>query len=125
MTDEVQVFAEALDKFILAEVSKNPLHYFKKAFTYDELKTMYKPLIHEHERCKPTVRTKINLGSVRCRDKNNQQIPEPEDWKSVQLSAQITVKSLCIMGNQFGVTLEVHDVQMDPDDKISPFALDL
>ena len=110
---ETREFAETLDEFVLKKLA-NSTAYFKKAHTYEELKQLYKPLIHEHDRTAATIRTKLERDGVRCWDKDNNIMQEPDDWRQANLTAQITVKGLWFMSNQFGVTLEVKDVQIIP-----------
>ena len=121
---EAREFAEQLDKFVLDTVSANPTAFFKKAHTYEEVKEMYKPTIHEHERCPPTIRTKMDQTTVRCWDKDNTPMEAPDDWRQANLTVQISVKGLWFMSNQFGVTLEVKDAQITPFNPTgSPFTV--
>ena len=121
VTQESEEFCKALDKFVLDTVSANTGNYFKKNYTPEELKDMYKSAIHEHDRTAATIRSKFDTGSIRCWDLKGNAVSEPTEWRKTKMNAHVTVKGLWFNPGSFGVTLEVFDVMVDPQDCSCPF----
>jgi hypothetical protein len=121
ITPEAEEFCKALDKFVLDTVSQDPQAFFKKTHTYDELKAMYTSPIREHEKVASTIRTKMDLGSVRYWTKDGAPTYEPSDWRKAALTVCVTVKGLWFNAGGFGCTLECFDVQVEPHDCSCPF----
>ena len=84
---------------------------------------MYKSVIHEHDRTAATIRCKFDSGGIRCWDMSRKPLKEPTEWRKASLNAHVTVKGLWFNPGSFGVTLEIFDVMVDPQDCSCPFNL--
>ncbi len=74
LTVELQKWLEKVDAFVIDELSKDPLPYFEKALTTEEIKKKFKPSCTPHEKdgflFSPTMRCKIYVAGprgIKCR----------------------------------------------------------
>ena len=72
----------------------------------------------------PTLRAKINVsgrGEVQCWDMEKNKREQPQAWIQRKVQPKITLKSLWLMGKQFGALYECGNVLIDEVGQQCPF----
>ena len=125
LTEELQAFGEAIDKFVPKALVEHSSALFKKEMTEEQIRAIYKPVICEHEKIAPTLRCKINIPGaptpIRCYDQDKQPRDPPSDWRQCALDCMITVGKVWFMSGKCGVSLEIKDVLISNDESACPF----
>jgi len=106
---------QQLDEWVLAAVQKDPVKYFGKQRSADQIAESYTPCTKYHEKYGSALKGKMNLagpGAVRVWDAENKLRPAPEEWRDALVNARLKLRSLWFMGGNFGITLECGDVQI-------------
>ena len=107
---------EGLDRWVLETVSKDPVKYFGKHKTADQIQDSYCSCVKRSEKYTPQIRAKLNLSGsypVKVWDADGKPRPHPETWKDALVKPKLQLKNLYFMGQgAFGCTLECTDVQL-------------
>ena len=65
----------------------------------------------------------LGTKEVRFWDEHGNAIEQPEDWRAVECSVRLHIRSLWIMGSTFGWTIECSDLQLNPPVYACPFSI--
>jgi hypothetical protein len=117
---------EAITQWALRYIESHSERLFKKKLTAAQVLENFKPPFKQSGDYKPLLRTKINLSgprAVRCWDASGAQVPVPDDLRGVPLSAKVRLDRLWIMSKEYGLVLEVTDLQLHeaPGAAVCPF----
>ena len=116
--EQVQAELQELDEWIVRQVTAQSDRILGRAQTEDQVRARYAPTLKVSDKgYPPTLRCKMNLsgkGQVRIWS-GKQSRPNPEPWTGCLVKARILLKSLYIMGANFGVTFEVTDVSVESE----------
>ena len=115
----------ALDEFILVLVTLHSVKIFGKPVLLDEARSRYVPCLKVSEKgYEPTWKAKVNVagkGIVRVWNSEKMARELPTVWARSKVSPRVTLKSLWIMGKQFGCLFEASDVLLDEVVQECPF----
>jgi len=120
-TPEVCTILTDLDQWAVNWVHEHSLAAFNKSLTLEQVRDKLCPALKESDRYDALLRAKINPKYIRWWDTAGQRRKAPDEWRGVQCTAQIIVKSIWFMGGQFGLTLEIQDAQLDDAASSCPF----
>ena len=123
-TPEVVEEMQKLDLWVLQKVAENPLNFFGKNMTYEEIRQRYTGALRTNDRGQSSLRAKMNLSgryAVQCWTPQGEPREPPPDWQNIPLEPQFVVRNLWLMGNSFGLLLEVSDCKITDWQKLSPF----
>ena len=114
-SDAVQGQLVELDEWIVATVAANSERLLGKAQTLEQVRARYAPTLKLSDKgYAPTMKCKMNKsgrGAVKIWD-GKQLREEPEAWAGSTVKVRLLLKSLYIMGANFGVVLDVTDVSI-------------
>jgi hypothetical protein len=115
----------ALDEWVLKLVTQQSAQIFGKTITPEEARSRYVPGLKLSEKgYEPTWKCKINIsgkGQVSVWDLNKQRRDLPTSWVKAQVWPKATLKSLWIMGKQFGPLFEASDLMLEEAVQACPF----
>ena len=114
-TPELESFFSGLDEWAITYVSQNSNRLLKKQLGEQTIRENYKSPMNKKADYPALLRTKVNtLGpkAVRFWDAHGRSTEQPEDWRAVECSLMLHIRSLWIMGSTFGWTIECSDVQV-------------
>jgi hypothetical protein len=115
-SDEDVQALQQLDAWVLSTVQRDPVKYFGKQRSVEQIAESYTPSIKHHEKYGAALKGKMNLegvSAVKVWDSNNKLRPCPAEWRDCLVNVRLKLRSLWFMGQGgFGVTLEVSDVQI-------------
>ena len=124
-TPEVNDFLAELDERLITLATENSNRIFGKQLTNIEVSGRYTSSIKVSEKgYQPTFRAKINLsgrGAVQCWDMEKTKREKPEAWIQCKVQPKIILKSLWLMGKQFGALYECGNVLIDEVGQQCPF----
>lgn len=104
-----------LDEWVVTQVRLRSERLFGKALTEDQIRARYAPTLKTNDKgYAPVMRCKMNTqGKAAVKVWQDQKAREPPDqWAGCNVNARIWVKSLYIMGANFGVTFEATDISI-------------
>ncbi len=117
-----------LDQWIVDTLAEDPVRWFGKERTKEQIAEAYTPIIKWHEKRPPLLKAKINMttqtGQCRIWDQSNKLRPPPENWAGCLTKPRLKFKGLYFMGSSsFGAVLECMDVQImaEAEDDACPF----
>ena len=116
---------EALDEAILKLVVLQGAQIFGKPVSAEEARSRYVPALKRSEKgYEPTWKCKINVGGkgqVAVWDAQRQRRGFPQSWLRARVVLKVTLKSLWIMGKQFGPLFEASDILLEEAVQECPF----
>ena len=122
---ELLAWCDSLDEWLVATITEHSERLFKKRMTEQQVRAQYRPLVARKEGSSyaPTLKTKINLSSVRCWTPAGERIEASEvNWKRSLLCPCVSVRQLWFVSRLVGLTLDVTDVVVHPSEEESfPF----
>ena len=122
---EVSDALAELDDHLITLATENSQRIFGKQLTNVEVFGRYTSSIKISDKgYQPTFRTKINLsgrGEVQCWDGDKNKRPKPESWIRCKVQPKITLRSLWLMGKQFGALYECSSVLVEQRGEECPF----
>ena len=124
-TEELETFFGSLDEWAIAYIAQNSARLLKKELSEQSVRENYKSTLNKRADYPALLRTKVNtLGTkeVRFWDERGRPAEPPDDWKAVECSVKLSIRSLWIMGSTFGWTIECTDVQLHPPVYTCPFS---
>ena len=112
---EVEEALVQLDEWVVEQATKNSERLFGKPLSEDQVRAKYQPALKTSDKGHPPVlRAKMNVsgkGVVRIwQDKKPREAPSP--WSGCTVNARLLIKSLYLMGGNFGCTFEVSDISV-------------
>ena len=114
-----------LDEALLNLVVQQSAQIFGKAITLEEAQSRYVPSLKPNEKgYAPTWKCKVNVGGkarVNLWDTGKRRRLTPESWVKAQVWPKAILKSLWIMGKQFGPLFEVGDLMVEEATVECPF----
>ena len=101
-----------IDEWLIAYGLENRDALFKGPKTDQQIRDSYRRLVREKEGFLPMLRTKISLTSVRCWTEHHQptQVPESK-FKGAECWPKITIRTLWVVSQTWGLTLETTDLK--------------
>ena len=102
-------------------------HYIEKhsGRLFKGKKVTYKPLlVPQKDDYEPLIRCKINTAGqkvVRCWDADHSRCDLPEDLRDCTLVPRVQFRSLWLMGDNCGITVDVTDLMIFPTNEECPF----
>ena len=115
LTDELEESFGELDEAILKLVSSQALKLFGAARTIEQLRECYTPIVKRSEKWPAQFKAKMNLEEpAKCRiwSEEGQLREPPNPWVNCLTKPKLRLRSLYIMGRQFGPVLELTDLQI-------------
>jgi len=116
--EDIQDQLSRLDGFVVSFVAANSERLLGKALTEEQALARYQPTLRISEKgYAPTMKCKMNVsGKNVCRVWQGKQSREPpETWAGASVSVRLWLKSLYIMGANFGCTIDVTDVSINQE----------
>ena len=108
-------FLDGIDEWILREAAANSTKLFGKARTVESLKDSYTPILKKSEKWASQFKAKMNLeepSKVKIWDADGQLREAPKTWQGCCTRPRLRLKSIYLMGQQFGAVLECTDIQV-------------
>ena len=108
-------FLDAIDEWIMREAAASSTKLFGKARTVESLKDSYTPILKKSEKWASQFKAKMNLeepSKVKVWDADGQLRDPPRAWQGCCTRPRLRLKSVYLMGQQFGAVLEVTDIQI-------------
>ena len=96
-------------------IAENAERLFKKKMSADAIYENFREPAHQKGDYRPLLRCKINVAGnkvARCWDAEGIRVPLPDDLRGVSVSAKLRVDRLWCMSKEFGLVLEVTDLQL-------------
>ena len=124
-TPELEAYFDSFDQWAISYIAQNSGRLLKKELSEQTIRENYKPALNKKADYPALLRTKVNtLGTkeVRFWDERGKPAESPEDWKAVECSVKLHIRSLWIMGSSFGWTIECTDIQMHSPVYACPFS---
>ena len=125
-TPELESFFGSFDEWAISYIAQNSGRLLKKELSEQTIRENYKPALNKRADYPALQRTKVNtLGTkeVRFWDEHGKSTEQPEDWRAVECSVKLNIRSLWIMGSTFGWTIECSDVQLHTPVYACPFSI--
>ena len=112
---DVQDALVQLDEWVVEHGTKNSERLFGRALTEEQIRARYAPSLKISDKGYPPIlRAKMNVagkGQVKIwQDKRPREAPET--WSGASVNARLLVKSLYLMGGNFGCTFEATDISV-------------
>jgi hypothetical protein len=115
----------ALDESLLGLVVQHSTQIFGKPCSLEEARSRYVYGLKQSEKgYEPTWKCKINVSGkapVSVWDADKQRRDLPKCWAGAQVVPKVTLKSLWIMGKQFGPLFEASDLLLEEAVQTCPF----
>ena len=111
-TDDVQEQLVELDEWVIKTVAADSERILGKRQTEDQVRARYHPTLRVSDRgYPPTLRVKMNVvGKGQVRIWQDQRARDaPETWSGREVNVRLLVKTIYLMGVNFGVTIDVTD----------------
>jgi hypothetical protein len=109
--ENAEIFKE-IDEWLIAYGILNKDNLFKGPKTDSAIRDSYRKLVREKEGYRPMLRTKVSLEKVRCWDAEHQQTKVPESkFKGAEIWPKLTVRTLWVVNQTWGLTLEATDLK--------------
>ena len=108
-------FLDSLNEWILRAAAANSTKLFGKSRTVESLKDSYTPILKKSEKWASQFKAKMNLqdpSKVKIWDGDGVLREAPESWQGCCTRPRLRLKSLYLMGQQFGAVLECTDLQV-------------
>jgi hypothetical protein len=110
---ELQDVLVQLDEWVVEQGARHSERLFGRPLSEDQVRAKYQPALKVSDKGYPPIlRCKMNVsgkGQVRIwQDKKPREAPET--WAGCSVNARIWLKSLYLMGGNFGCTFEVSDL---------------
>ena len=99
----------------MREAAANSTKLFGKARTVESLKDSYTPILKKCEKWASQFKSKINLeepSKVKIWNADGQLRDPPKTWQGCCTRPRLRLKSVYLMGQQFGAVLECTDIQI-------------
>jgi hypothetical protein len=111
LDDEHADLFRQIDDWLVAYGVQNKELLFKNK-TDQQISDSYRRLVREKEGYRPMLRTKVNLERVRCWNFDHEptQVPDSK-FKGAEIWPKITVRTLWVVNQTWGLTLEVTDLK--------------
>ena len=125
-TPELESFFSALDEWAVTYISQNSNRLLKKQLSEQTIRENYRSPLSKKADYPALLRTKVNtLGpkAVRFWDAQGRSTEQPEDWRAVECTVMLHIRSLWIMGSSFGWTIECSDLQVHAPVYACPFSI--
>jgi len=124
-TEEVQSELSRLDDWVIAYVTANSERLLGKSQTEEQVKARYQTTLRCNDKgYPPVIRCKMNVygkGQVNVWS-NKESREQPSSWAGCQVKVRILLKHLYLMGANFGLTLDITDVDIENEQmQICPF----
>ena len=107
---------QEIDKWILDAVAADPVRFFGRHKTAEQLLESYTPCLKKTEKWGSQFKAKMNLpgsaGGVRVWGADKQAREPPESWAGCLVKPKIRFRHLYFMGNQWGPVIDVLDLQV-------------
>ena len=114
-TSDIEQFLDGIDEWIMREVAANSTRLFGKARSVDSLKDSYTCILKKSDKWPSQFKAKMNTAEpskVRIWDADGQPREPPKSWQGCVTRPRLRLKSVYLMGQQFGPILECTDVQI-------------
>jgi hypothetical protein len=122
--EDVQIWAAAIDEFILSTVSQRSEEFVGSKLDSETVKVFYTPLLKNSKSgYLPTIRTKVNLQGTRaiiCFDEELRPRVPPDDFRC-ECQPVIKLSHIWIQNKSFGLILEVTHAIICDDLDVNPF----
>ena len=110
-------FFDRLDEWFVRHLSTHSERLFKKTYTQDEMRSLYRPLVTRHEGYQPTLRTKLNsegprrvrLWSAKCTPLEGDELA---NLRQYLLAPVLAIKGVWNMSKEIGVTIETQHIML-------------
>ena len=104
-----------LDEWVVKQATSHSERLFGKALSEEQVRAKYQPALKTSDKGYPPVlRAKMNIsgkGVVKIwQDKKAREPPNP--WSGCAVNGRLLLKSLYLMGGNFGCTFEVSDLEI-------------
>ena len=116
--EDVRLQLQALDDFVVSYITENSERVLGKHLTQDQVAARYQPVLrHSDKQYPPSLRVKMNRdGKYACKFwQHKEPRHAPETWSGSSVTVRLHVKSLYLMGQNFGVTIDVTDVSIESE----------
>jgi hypothetical protein len=121
LDDENAEIFKAVDEWLIMYGIQNRETLFKNK-TDQQIRDSYRKLVREKENFRPMLRTKVNLERVRCWNFDHQPAKVPESkFKNADLWPKLMVRTLWVVNQTWGLTLEVTDLKFREQQLECPF----
>ena len=114
-TPDQEEFLNSIDEWIMREAAASSIKLFGKARTVESLKDSYTPILKKSEKWASQFKAKMNLqdpSKVKIWDADGVLREAPESWQGCVTRPRLRLKSVYLMGQQFGAVLECTDLQV-------------
>ena len=114
-TPDQEEFLDSIDEWILRAAAANSTKLFGKVRTVESLKDSYTPILKKSDKWASQFKAKMNLqdpAKVKIWDADGVLREAPESWQGCLTRPRLRLKSVYLMGQQFGAVLEVTDLQV-------------
>ena len=108
-TPELESFFGSFDEWAISYIAQNSGRLLKKELSEQTIRENYKPALNKRADYPALLRMKVNTSGtkeVRFWDEQGNATEQPEDWRAVECSVNLHIRSLWIMGSTFGWTIE-------------------
>ena len=105
-----------IDQWILEAVAIDPMRFFGKMKSRENLLETYTPCLKKTEKWGSQFKTKLNLpgspGGVRLWTAEKQPRGAPEAWAGCLVEVRVRFKHLYMMGAQWGAVIDATDISL-------------
>ena len=105
-----------IDQWILETVAADPVKFFGKAKSRENLAETYTPCLKRTEKWGSQLKMKLNLpgsaGGVRLWTADKQPRGAPDAWAGCFVESRVRFRSLYFMGAQWGPVIDVTDLRL-------------
>jgi hypothetical protein len=115
ISDEAHEEWTAVAAWARGYICENAERLFKKKLSTESIFENFREPAHQKGDYRPLLRCKVNVSgsrTVHCWDTDGQRIPLPDDLRGIPMSARVRVDRLWCMSKEYGLVLEVTDIQL-------------
>ena len=98
-TEELETFFGSFDEWAIAYIAQNSARLLKKELSEQSVRENYKSTLNRRADYPALLRTKVNTQGtreVRFWDERGRSAEQPDDWKAVECSVKLNIRSLSL-----------------------------